>query len=134
MKKLLAVLLASAMLASTFSACSSSSSQESSSTSSSGSDTSTEEEEEEEDRELDIVIAYTETQAEQDDVYSWEYLADITNVTLNIESKLNVGTSITEYKQLMFNTDMMPDIMINCGITSSDVTTYGISEGQKFFH
>lgn len=61
-----------------------------------------------------------------EDVWFFQYLADAMNVKLEMEQTLETNERIS----LMFASDDMPDLVWGIGLSNNDVMTYGVEEGM----
>lgn len=76
--------------------------------------------------ELDVVISQAPTQGNAEDIWLWKYFENEHNIKVNVEQVSDAA----EYKNLALSTGDFPDIMINMGVTTADLVTYGQEEGM----
>lgn len=77
-------------------------------------------------QEINVVIQQAATQGDADEIWLWKYFEEEHNIKVNVEQVADGA----EYKNLALSTGDFPDIMINVGITTADIVTYGQEEGM----
>lgn len=76
--------------------------------------------------EIDVVISQGAKQGNADEIWLWKYFEEVLNVKVNVEQVADGN----EYRKLALASGDFPDIMINVGVTTSDIVTYGMDEGM----
>lgn len=76
--------------------------------------------------EINVVISQAPTQGNAEDIWLWKYFENEHNIKVNVEQVSDTA----EYKNLALSTGDFPDIMINMGVTTADLVTYGQEEGM----
>lgn len=74
--------------------------------------------------EVTLVMSQEATQADADQIWFWKFLEEEHNVKVHVEQVADA----VEYKNLALATGDFPDIMLNMGVTTTDLVTYGQNE------
>ena len=79
-----------------------------------------------EDIEINVVISQGAQQGNADEIWLWKYFEKVLNVKINVEQVADAA----EYRNLALASGDFPDIMINMGVSASDLVSYGQEEGM----
>ena len=75
---------------------------------------------------LTIAVPQSDIQGEAKDIWFWEYARQV----MKIDFEVIQTASVDEYKQLVFASGDLPDILFSLGINSANQMTYGVGEGM----
>lgn len=73
---------------------------------------------------INVAISQAATQGNADQIWIWEYLRR----TLNVDIQVEQFSDAKEYRSLALSTGDFPDIMINMGLSTAELVTYGQEE------
>lgn len=75
---------------------------------------------------INVVISQGAKQGNADQIWLWKYFEEVLNVKVNVEQV----TDATEYRNLALASGDFPDIMINMGVSASELVNYGQEESM----
>lgn len=75
---------------------------------------------------LSFAVSQNANQADWENIWAWKYIQEEMNVNVNVIQVQNVS----EWKQVAFASNDLPDVLVNMSLTSAEIVKYGQEEGM----
>jgi putative aldouronate transport system substrate-binding protein len=75
---------------------------------------------------LSFAVSQNTYQGNWEDIWAWKYIENEMNIKVDVTQVQNVS----EWKQVAFASNDLPDVLVNMGLTPNEIVNYGQEEGM----